>query len=190
MAEAKSSKKKTSPLVFVGIGCVVLIVLISLGSLIIGKFFAKKIGTGLLETSIEKQTGVKTSLQDAEDGKMTFTDEKTGAKVEIGTGTIPETFPKDFPLYPGAKATSALSGAQSGKSDGFWLTMTTGDSLSKVDGFYKSQLPAKGWEITTTYSSGDTTSRTVTKGAWSGSVAVTENSESKETDIVIILGQE
>ena len=34
---------------------------------------------------------------------MTFTDSKTGAKVNVGGGSVPDAFPKDFPLYPGAK---------------------------------------------------------------------------------------
>src|SRR3989344_3507920 len=97
-----SGKKKVNPLVFVGIGCLVLLVLLGVGSTIVTKFFAKQIGTGLVEKAIESKTGVKTNIEDLEKGKMTFTDEKTGAKVDIGTNEVPDTFPKDFPLYPGA----------------------------------------------------------------------------------------
>lgn len=189
MAETKAAKK-TNPLVFVGIGCLVLLVLLGVGSTIVTKFFAKQIGTGLVEKAIESKTGVKTNIEDLEKGKMTFTDEKTGAKVDIGTNEVPDTFPKDFPLYPGAKVTSSLSGEQSGKSNGFWLTMTSQDSADKVLAFYKTELAKNGWTIESTFTANDMTNQTVKKGTWSGSLSVGKNSGSDETQIVIILGEE
>jgi hypothetical protein len=150
---------------------------------VVGKFFAKKIVQGV----IENKTGINVS--DAEKGKVTFTDAKTGTKVDIGSGKVPDAFPKDFPLYPGAKVTSAMSGAEAGKSNGFWLTMTTADSPDKVAAFYKAQFAGSGWTISTTYTAGGTTSETVEKGQWSGSLAISEDSSAKETQIVIILGQ-
>lgn len=190
MPKTQPAGKKTSPLLFVGVGCIVLIVLISLGSFIVGKLFAKKIAVGVLQTAIEKQTGVKTNLQDVENGKMTFTDSKTGAKVDIGTGKVPDNFPKDFPLYTGAKVVSAMSGNQSGSSNGFWLTMSTTDSVDKVAAFYKSKFASGGWVVGTTYTAGGTFSQTVEKGQWSGSVAISEDTSSKETQIVVILDQQ
>ncbi len=190
MEETKTEKKGTNPLVMVGIGCFVLLVILGLASSFVMKFFAKKVGIGLLQGAIENKTGVKTNLQDLEQGKMSFTDNKTGAKVDIGSGKVPDSFPKDFPLYPGAKVVSSLSGAQQGKNNGFWLTFSTSDSLDKVTSFYKNQFAANQWDITTTYTAGDTTSQTVTKGTWSGSVAITGGSSGKETTIIIILGQE
>jgi hypothetical protein len=172
MVETKTPQKKKSPLLFVGVACLVLIVLMSIGSAVVGKFFAKKIVQGVVEK-----------------GKVTFTDAKTGAKVDIGSGKVPDTFPKDFPLYPGAKVVSAMSGNESGKNNGFWLTMTTTDSLAKVEAFYKTQFTAGGWTVSSTFTTGGTTSETVEKGQWSGSLAISEDSSSKETQIVIILGQ-
>ncbi len=184
--ETKKEKKKTSPLVFIGIGCLVLIVLFGIGSAVVGKFFAKKFVSGV----IESKTGIKTNIQDLEQGKMTFTDEKTGTKVDIGTNKVPDTFPKEFPLYPGAKVTSALSGEASGKSNGFWLTMSTPDSVDKVAGFYKSQFAAAGWAVEATYTASGTTTETVSKDKWKGSLAISRDESSKDTQIVIILGQE
>ncbi len=184
MPETKPEGKKTSPLVFVGVGCLVLIVLISIGSAVVGKFFAKKIVQGV----IENKTGIDVS--DVEQGKVTFTDTKTGAKVDIGSGKVPDTFPKDFPLYPGAKVVSAMSGNESGSNSGFWLTMTTTDSLDKVEAFYKTQFATGGWTVSSTFTTEGTTSETVEKGQWSGSLAISEDSSTKETQIVIILGQQ
>ena len=184
MPETKSPVKKTSPLLFVGVGCLVLLFLIGAGTTVFLKFFAKK----AIEGVIENKTGIDVS--DVEKGKVTFTDTKTGAKVDIGSGKVPDTFPKDFPLYPGAKVASAMSGNESGSNNGFWLTMTTTDSLDKVEAFYKTQFATGGWTVSSTFTTGGTTSETVEKGQWSGSLAVSEDSSTKETQIIIILGQQ
>ena len=185
-AAAKTTKKQTNPLVYIGIGCVVLLFLGGVGSTIFFRFFAKK----AIEGVIENRTGVKTNLTDVENGKMTFTDTKTGSTVNVGGGTVPDTFPKDFPLYPGAKVTSSLSGAQAGKNNGFWTTMSTPDSVDKVTAFYKAQLASKGWTIEATYTASGTTTETMTKTGWSGSLAISSDTSTKETQIVIILGQD
>ena len=121
---------------------------------------------------------------------MTFTDTKTGTKVDIGGNKVPDNFPKDFPLYTGAKVTSSLSGAQAGKANGFWLTMSTPDSVDAVTSYYKSQLEAKGWSIQQAYTAGDTMTETVTKGTWNGSLSISKSSSDKETIVVIILGSD
>ena len=133
---------------------------------------------------------MKTNIEDLEKGKMSFTDTKTGAKVDVGTNEVPDTFPKDFPLYRGAKVTSSLSGAQAGKNNGFWLTMTTPDSADAVQSFYKSELGKNGWTIESTFTANQMTNQTVKKGSWSGSLSVGTSSEGGETQIVIILGEE
>lgn len=195
MAETKSSetgKKGTgiNPLLVVGGGCLVLLVVLGVLLSVAGGWLAKKVGLSFLQSAIEKNTGVKTSLSDIEKGKLSFTDEKTGSKVDIGSGKIPDSFPKDFPIYPGAKVTSVLSGSEKGKNNGFWVTLSTADSLDKVETYYKTNLTKNGWSETSSYSTGDTTTQTVTKGDLSGSVAITRASDAKETDIMIILGQD
>lgn len=190
MAESKSTKKSTNPLVFVGIGCLVLLVLLGIGSTVVFKFFAGKIGSGLVEKAIEQKTGMKADIKDLENGKMTFTDSKTGAKVDVGLNEIPDSFPKDFPLYKDAKVTSSLSGAAAGKNNGFWLTMSTSDAASDVVAFYKTELAKKGWTIESTYTANEMTNQAVSKGDWKGSFSVGRSSSDSETQIIIILGQE
>lgn len=171
-------------MVFIGIGCVVLLFLGGIGSTIFVRFFAKK----AIEGMIQNKTGVDVSQ--VENGKMTITDSKTGSKVDIGSGKMPDNFPKDFPVYPGAKVGSAMTGAASGKSNGFWLTMTTGDSVDQVTSFYKGEFAKNGWTVDSTFSSAGTNTESVSKSGWSGSLAVSSDSGSKETQIVIILGQD
>lgn len=169
MTETKSEKKKTSPLVFVGIGCLVLLVLIGLGTTIVMKFFAKSIGTGMLEKAIES---------------------KTGTTIDLGGGSMPENFPKDFPVYPGVKVTSSLSGGESDKGTGFWLTLSTPDALDRVTTFYKTSLVSSGWTETANYTANGTTTKTVKKGTMSGSVSIMREESAEETQIVIVLGEE
>lgn len=184
------AKKSSNPLLFFGIGCLVLLVILGILGSVVMKFFVKKAGVGLLQSAIEKKTGVKTNLQDLENGKMSFTDEKTGAKVDIGSGKIPDTFPKDFPVYPGAKVVSVLSGSEKGKNSGFWVAFSTADSVDKVSEFYKINLTKNGWETTANYASGDTSTLAVTKGKMSGSVSVTRATEAKETEIMVVLSED
>lgn len=190
MANDKTAKKSTNPIVMVGIGCLILLALIGIVISIIMHFFAKRVGVGLLQGAIENRTGVKTNLQDLANGKMSFTDTKTGSSVNIGSGTLPDAFPKDFPVYPGAKVTSSMSGSDKGASSGFWVTLTTSDDLGKVSSFYKSAFATNGWTIGTTFSAGNTATESVTKGNWSGTVAFSQDTSKKETDIVVAMGQE
>jgi hypothetical protein len=194
MVDTKSpdttKKGKTNPLIFVGIGCLALLVILGIAGSLISKFVFKKAGTSLLQNLIEKKTGVKTNLGDLEKGQMTFTDEKTGTKVDIGSNKLPDTFPKDFPVYPGSKVTAVLSGTEQGKSSGFWVTLTTPDSLDKVTAYYKTGLKTNGWTETASYTSGDTTTQTVSKGVYSGTIGITRGADSSETEIVIMIGEE
>jgi hypothetical protein len=189
MAETKTHKKKVNPLVAVGVGCLVLLVLAGIGFTIVMKFFASKVKDGMLSKIIENKTGVKTNIQDLENGKMTFTDPKTGATVNVGSGSMPENFPKDFPMYPGAKVTSSLSGGQGGQGSGFWVTLMTPDATEEVAAFYKTAFASGGWTITATYTADDTTTQTVKKGILAGTVSTVREDEGT-TQIVIVLGEE
>lgn len=186
--KSTSSKGLPKPLILV---IVIFVILFILGTAltVVGGFFAKKFAKGAIESAIQKQTGVKTNLSDLEKGKMTFTDPKTGSTVEIGSEKIPDSFPKDFPVYPGAKVTSSLSGNGQAENGGFWLTLTTGDSLEKVSSYYKDNLKSKGWTITSTLTTDTNLTLGVTKGSWDGSVTANREGEAKETTIVIVLGQ-
>jgi hypothetical protein len=187
--EKTAKKGSKNPLLFVGIGCLVLLVILGIVGSLLGNFIFKKAGTSFLESVIEKKTGVKTDISDLEKGKMTFTDEKTGAKVDIGTGKIPDTFPKDFPIYPGSQVLSVMSGSEKAGS-GFWVTLSSADSLDKVSEYYKAQLSANGWEAISNYSAGEMSTQTVQKGELQGSVSVTRGEDAKETQIVIMLGND
>jgi len=186
-APAVAKKKGVNPLVAVGIGCFVLLFLVGTAISIGMKFFAKKAGTSLLQGFIENKTGVKTNLGDIEKGKVTFTDPKTGQTVNVGGETLPETFPKDFPVYKGAKVVGSVSNTQAGTGNGFLVTFTTTDSLDKVVAFYKSGLTASGWDTTSAFNSDAVQTWSITKGTQEGGVTISADNET--TSILVTLGE-
>ncbi|MHB8377182.1 MAG: hypothetical protein ACYDEB_09545 [Dehalococcoidia bacterium] len=74
-----------------------------------------------------------------------------GGKVSVG-GSLPSSFPKDFPTYPGAKYVGGLESTQRGVS-GFYATWETSDSADKVLSYYKDAFKNSAWTTTTTVDS-------------------------------------
>lgn len=189
-AEEKKPSKGLNPLLVIGCGCLILLVLLGVVLSVAGGFIAKKAGISFLQGLIQQKTGITTNLGDIEKGKLSFTDTKTGAKVDVGSGKIPDSFPKDFPVYPGAKVTAVLSGSEKGEGSGFWLTMSTPDAMDKVAAFYKTELAKNKWEVTANYSTGVMATQAVKKGKYAGSVSVNREEDAKETTLVIVLEEQ
>ena len=66
-----------------------------------------------------------------------------GGKVSV-SDKLPDSFPKDFPVYGGAKVTGSISGSNSGV-DGTAVTWDSGDSLDKVKAFYSDAFQSGKW---------------------------------------------
>lgn len=184
--KAETRTKKSSPLVPIGIGCLVLLVLVGIGASVVFKFFSKKIGEGIVEKAIESKTGVKTDIKNLEQGKMTFTDSETGNTVSIGSGTVPSTFPKDMPIYPDANVAGSVSGTSDSK-DGSLVTLTTKDTMEKVVAYYKKELAANGWTTSQSYTAETMQTWVVKKGTWTGTVSI--NGDKEQTTIVLTIGE-
>ena len=61
---------------------------------------------------------------------------------------IPESFPSDFPLYPGSRLESARNverGAVSWASE--TIILSSDDGVSEVVEFYERELPERGWAV-------------------------------------------
>lgn len=132
---------------------------------LIMSFLAKRAGTALLQGAIES---------------------KTGQTVTVGTEKLPDTFPKDFPVYPGAKVISSVSGIQQDKTNGIIVTFTTTDGLDKVVPFYKSGLSINGWTITSSFDSDSVQTWVIAKGSTQGNVSI--SSQKDLTTIQVALG--
>ncbi len=168
------------------IAIVIVAVLILIGILV--RLFAGVILKKIMSGAIQQKTGVETNLNDIQNGKLEFTDPKTGAKLNIGGNKIPTDFPKDFPIYPGTTVTSSLSGNQTGNGNGFWLTLTTDDSTEKVTSFYESNLKTNGWTLNTTQGAGVGTNWVVSKDKLSGYLTIDRPQDQNQTSILIVLG--
>ncbi len=86
-----------------------------------------------------------TASQDGEN----VTIESVGGKVELTTGSmsveIPDGFPDDMPLYPGATVKVASESAGM-----ILVSLETADSSKQVWDYYKKELGDKGWQILST----------------------------------------
>jgi hypothetical protein len=181
-----TQKSTSNPLVAVGIGCFVLLVLVGAGISFALKFFAKKAGTSMLQNVIQNKTGVKTNLQDLEKGKMEFTDTKTGQKVSVGSQELPANFPKDFPVYTDAKVAGSVTGSGAEEANGMFVTFTTTDQLDTVVAFYKNELQAKGWTTTSSINTNGMQTWAVEKDTTQGSVTI--SFADGTTTILVTLG--
>lgn len=98
------------------------------------------------ETAIEKTTGVK--IDESKDN-VTVTG-ADGTQVTVGDDQkLPDSFPSAIPVYDGAKVTAQMEAAGEGGTM-YVVTWTSADEFGTVLDWYKAQLEAKGWKITTT----------------------------------------
>lgn len=165
------------------VGCIGIVILL----VILGAIFSGVIIRKLISGAISQKTGITVNVDNASQGKLTYTDPKTGATLNIGSNKIPADFPTDFPVYPGSTVTSSLSGNQNGQGNGFWLTLTSKDAEDKVASYYQTNLAANGWKAETTNGAGVGTNWAVSKGTLSGYVTV--STADNLTSILIVLGQ-
>ncbi len=186
-SSTKPSKKGLPKIVKIGLGCLIAFIILAVILAVAGVFLARRLGSAILQKSIADKTGVQTNLNDIQNGKVSFTDPKTGAKLDIGGGTIPSGFPKDFPVYPGSKVTSSLSGNQNGTGNGFWVTLTTADDVAKVQSYYETNLKANGWTLESTIGAGTGVNWAVSKDKLNGYLTI--DKQSNETSILIVLGE-
>jgi hypothetical protein len=179
-------KKSKLPLpAILAIGCMGFLVLIGIVFTIVGKVIFSKFGANLIKSGIENKTGIKVDTN-SNTGSFTVTDSKTGSSMKIGELAVPSDFPKDFPLYPQAKPAGSLSGGKN-QQQGYWLTLTTPDTIAQVKSFYDSNLKSKGWKIDATYATSGAINYTVSKSGIAGAVVASRGDNDKQSTIIISL---
>jgi hypothetical protein len=181
----ENTKKKGLPTIaIIGIGCLGLLMLVGIIISIAGRVIFSKFGANLIKQGIEAKTGVK--VDTGNNGQtINITDNKTGEGISVGQASIPADFPKDFPIYPGSKPTGTLSGNGNNQSKGFWLVLSSTDSVEKIQTYYATNLKAKGWTITQTMTVAQAVTFAATKGTTTSSVIISQDKNAKETGIVI-----
>ena len=97
-----------------------------------------------------------------EDGAAAFS---SGAKTQI-----PDTFPKDVLLYPGARPDSSMTSAES-----TMVSFKTPDDVGKVGQRYKGDMAAAGWKETSAFTSEESWMLTFVKETRRASVFVNKD---------------
>ncbi|RYG67492.1 hypothetical protein EON77_16435, partial [bacterium] len=98
------------------------------------------------EKELEKQTGQKVDIQKTDEGAQTLKLEGAQGTTNLAVGEtvkLPEGFPKEIPVYPGAKLTAAMSNDKDGKK-AHVLVFDTPDKIDVVTTYYKANL--KGFQ--------------------------------------------
>lgn len=108
-----------------------------------------------LEKAIEASAAAQGHDVDVDISKGSMNIKTDDGQTSVATGEnveIPADFPKDVPIYPGAKTQMA---AMDSVSKGHTLQLLTSDGVDKVSEYYKSEAGNQGWGEDTVMTQGD-----------------------------------
>lgn len=136
----------------------------------------------VVENFLSRETGGEVrSIDDA--NKSVVVPDEDGA-VSYKEAKLPDTFPKDFPVYENSVLTGSWSnsGSEGNASSVLWETDNT---VEKVISFYKEGLPDLSWEVMATFENQDSATLSFKKDEVSGMLGVTSGGERKKTSISV-----
>lgn len=155
----------------------IVLVVILVGAYFIGRIITKKAGEFLAGRVLSGVTGGNVEV--GKDGeKVSFENSEGKVSFEEG-GKLPEGFPTDFPVYPGARVVSSFTANTEGK-DGMSVVWDTNDSVEAVSAFYKTNLVSNGWKVTATFEQTGSATTSFEKEGWGGFMGIT-TAEGKTT---------
>lgn len=161
----------------------VIVAVVLAGLYFVGRTLSRKIGEGIAGRVLSGIAGKNVKVDNQGD-KVTLTGEGGEVSFEAG-GDLPESFPKDFPVYTGAKLVNSYS-VKGEEGDGVSVIWETGDSFAKVSDFYKKKLQEDGWKVESTFEQKDSFTSSFSKGEVGGFIGVTLGDEGKVTISVTI----
>lgn len=164
------------------------------------------IKNGAMSVQTTNEKGEKVTMNiGGEGGNMTVTSSENGKTATIQTGKdsfsmksedttfvsgegakVPDDFPKDVPVYSGAKVNSAMSSKESGGT--FSLQLESKDDFSKVAEYYKKTMAEQGWKSEQTLeNSGDNPSSMLnfSKEKRSCMVMVSKNNDAVQIGLTV-----
>lgn len=147
-----------------------------LGVIIIGAFVA----FGIYAKDQAKKNGV-----DINNGSINVQN-KEGDSVSIGNAKLPDGFPSDVPVYTPSK----ITGSSKYGGNKYTVVLTTADSASKVQDYYKNQLAANGWssgEGTGSINFESGTVATFTKGSQQLFITITSENKGGDNNTLVSL---
>jgi len=124
-------------------------------------------------------TGGRVSM--AADGQIFISNSDTNSTTAISPD-LPESFPANMPVFPGATVDLGLSYAE---EDSVSVNFVTSYPMRRVVNYYKRWLPKKGWQVTTLQDNNSGYKILISNNKWQGNLWV--NPGSRETQIAIDL---
>ena len=121
----------------------------------------------IVENAIEGATGGEANVDLS--GETVTIKSKEGTMVISGgeNVSLPDNFPKDVPVYKGAKVLTSIS-----SKEGMSVTLQTTDAVAKVAEFYKTQMAAQGWQSEASLDTGHQTMLNYKKEARTAAVII------------------
>lgn len=101
----------------------------------------QKVAEKAIEHTIEKQSGGDVQV-DTSNGSVSVKSDKGTVEISGAGAKLPDTWPKDVPLYPGATITMAISNDKQ-----HMLGLETADSPEQAVAFYKDKLASMKQEV-------------------------------------------
>lgn len=111
-----------------------------------------------------------------------------GGKVSV-SDKLPDNFPKDFPVYKGAKIVASYSGKQDNQ-EGFFVSWETGDAVDKVKSFYSDAFDKGPWKSSGTFDSSDSSVLSASNADAKQSATLTISRTGNTTSIGAFLGND
>ena len=162
--------------------CMVLVLGVCLISLGCGKRANEKFAEKMIESRMARD-GIKGHVDlsgnnvtvETKDGKMSYAG---------GAGTqVPDTFPKDVPVYAGATVMASIS-VPKGQN----LTLTTKDSVEQVIAAYKIKMTSEGWQEEASVNQAGSAMLAYKKGQRTTAVVVSRSGDTTQINLTAALG--
>lgn len=145
-----------------------------------------KINEKIAGSILGQATGQKV---DVSGQNVTVTDKKTGESVSYGEDVkLPDDFPKDAMIYPGAKIVSSSLSRMNGVSA--WAMFTSADPVKTVVDWYAKQMKDKGWKETMNISTNGSEVRSYEKDTLTLSLNAAPDEEEKGKTTVVVSYEE
>ncbi len=125
-----------------------------------------------IEKFVEQKSGGKVKY-DASQGKVTVKD-GDATITSGGNVKVPDTFPKDVPVYPNAQVLNSVTAA-----DIVHVTLISKDDIEKIVAAYKENMKQQGWKETTALTIGTTVTMAYDKDKRHATVAISQAEKGK-----------
>lgn len=104
-----------------------------------------------MEKQIEHATGGEADVDMSKDSiNITSKTDEGEVKMQVGGNVaLPDAFPEDVFVYPGAKIESAIQ-----MPEGFSVSMLSGDKKDRITESYQKQMSKNGWTMQTSMNMG------------------------------------